>query len=72
MYDGATPHCTKQVFEAIYNVYGNRVIGLGYPKFAHEGIEWPPYYPDLNPCDFLFRSLLFQKSKNNRRIDESY
>ena len=32
MQDGATPRRTKEVFEAIYNVYGNRVIGLGYPK----------------------------------------
>ena len=39
MQDGATPHSTKEVFEAIYTVYGNRVIGLGYPKFAHGGIE---------------------------------
>ena len=39
MQDGATPHRTKEVFEAIYNVYGNWVIGLGYPKFAHGGIE---------------------------------
>ena len=35
MQDGATSHRTKEVFEAIYNVYGNRVIGLGYPKFSH-------------------------------------
>ena len=48
MQDGATPHRTKEVFEAIYNVYGNRVIGLGYPKFAHGAVEWPPYSPDLN------------------------
>ena len=53
MQDGATPRCTKEVFEAIYNVYGNRVIGLGDPKFAHGGIEWPPYSLDLNPCDFF-------------------
>ena len=53
MQDGATPYRTKGVFKAIYNVYGNRVIGLEYPKFAHGGIEWPPYYPDLNPCDFF-------------------
>ena len=53
MQDGATAHHTKEVFEAIYNVYGNRVIGLGYPKFAHGGIEWPPYSPDLKPCDFF-------------------
>ena len=53
MQDGATPHRTKEVFKAIYNVYGNRVISLGYPKFSHGGIEWPPYFPDLNPCNFL-------------------
>ena len=53
MQAGATPHRTKEVFEAIYNVYGYRVIGLGYPKFAHGGIEWLPYSPDLNPCDFF-------------------
>ena len=34
MQDEATSHRTKEVFEAIYNVYGNRVIGLGYPEFA--------------------------------------
>ena len=39
MEDGATLHRTKEVFEAIYNVYGNRVIGLGDPKFSHTGIE---------------------------------
>ena len=29
------------------------MIGLGYPQFAHGGIEWPQYSSDLNPCDFL-------------------
>ena len=53
MQDGATPHRTKEVFKAIYNVYRNRVIGLGYPKCAQGEIEWPPYSPDLNPCDFF-------------------
>ena len=53
MQNGATPHRTKEVFEAIYNVYENRVIGLGYPKFAYSEIEWPPYSPDLNPCNFF-------------------
>ena len=43
MQDGARwPHRTKEVFEAIYNVYQNRLIGLGYPKFVYGGIEWPP------------------------------
>ena len=36
-----------------YKVYGDRVISLEYPKFAQAGIEWPPYSPDLNPCDFF-------------------
>ena len=53
MQDGATPHRTKEVFEAIYNVYGYRVIGLGYPKLAYGGIKWPPNSLDLNPCDFF-------------------
>ncbi|EFN83332.1 hypothetical protein EAI_12002, partial [Harpegnathos saltator] len=30
--DGATPHRTHEVFESIHKVYGNRIIGLGYPK----------------------------------------
>ena len=61
MQDGATPHRTKEVFEAIYNVYGNRVIGLGYVKFTHGGIEWPPYSPDLN----LFESFLWGYIKDH-------
>ena len=28
-------------------------IGPGYPKFAKGGLEWPPYSPDLNPCDYF-------------------
>ena len=32
-----------------YKVYGDCVIGLGYPKFAQAGIE----SPDLNPRDFF-------------------
>ncbi|XP_057335141.1 uncharacterized protein LOC130673942 [Microplitis mediator] len=53
MQDGATPHRTHEVFEAINRVYETRVIGLGYPKFVQGGLEWPPYSPDLNPCDFF-------------------
>ncbi|EZA55091.1 hypothetical protein X777_05363 [Ooceraea biroi] len=45
MQDGATPHRTQEVFETIHKVYGNRIIG--------GRLEWPPYSPDLNPCDFF-------------------
>jgi len=38
MQDEATPHKTKEIFETIHKVYGNRVIGLGYPKFAQGGL----------------------------------
>ena len=54
MQDGAAPHHTQDVFEALHKVYDTRVIGLGYPKFARGGLEWPPYSPDLNRFDFLF------------------
>ena len=51
---GATLHRTSNVFVALHEVYGTRVIGLGYLKFANRGMEWPPYSPDLNPVDFYF------------------
>ena len=51
MQDRATPHRTSNVFVALHEVHGTRVIRLGYPKFANGGMEWPPYSPDLNPVD---------------------
>ena len=53
MQDGAAPHRTPEVFAALHKVYDTRVIGLGYPKFERGGLEWPPYSPDLNSCDFF-------------------
>ncbi|XP_053203876.1 uncharacterized protein LOC128388492 [Panonychus citri] len=53
MQDGATPHRTHDVFESLATKFEGRVIGLGYPAFQGGGIEWPPYSPDLNPCDFF-------------------
>ena len=72
MQDGATLHRTKEVFEAIYSVYGNRVIRLGYPKFAHEEIEWSQYSPDLNPCDFFLSGYIKDHcySKNPTTTEE--
>ena len=54
MEDGAMPHRTKEVFEILFQMFCYRVIGLGYPKFANGGMEWPPYSPDLNPLDYFF------------------
>ena len=58
MQDGATPHRTKDVFESLAAKFDGRVIGLGYPGFKGGGIEWPPYSPDLNPCDFFLWGFL--------------
>lgn len=65
MQDGATPHRTKDVFEAIFDCFDTRVIGPNYPKFAHGGLEWPPYSPDLNPLDFFFWGYLKDKVYKN-------
>ena len=53
MQDGAKPHRTQEVFQGIHRVYRTRVIGLGYSKFSNRGLEWPPYSPDMNPCDYF-------------------
>ena len=74
MQDGATPHRTKEVFEAIYNVYGNRVIGLGTPNLLTEELSGHHTPQIWTPVNFSYgvTSLLFRKSNNNRRIGESY
>lgn len=53
MQDGARPHRTEQVFRFLEEYFGNRVIALEYPKFTGAGMDWPPYSPDLTPCDFF-------------------
>ena len=73
MQDEATPHRTREVFQAIHKVYGNRVIGLGYSKFAQGGIEWPPYSWDLNPCDYsLWGHIEHLSYANNPRAKEEF
>ncbi|GBM05868.1 hypothetical protein AVEN_11801-1 [Araneus ventricosus] len=53
MQDGARPHRTEQVFRFLDEYFGNRVIALEYPKFTGAGMDWPPYSPDLTPCDYF-------------------
>lgn len=53
MQDGAMPHRTGEVMELLDEHFHGRVIGLGYPSRFGGGLEWPPYSPDLNPCDFF-------------------
>lgn len=53
MQDGALPHRTNAAFELLNEHFTGRVIGLGYEDRYEGGIDWPPYSPDLNPCDFF-------------------
>ncbi|GBL83076.1 hypothetical protein AVEN_165303-1 [Araneus ventricosus] len=53
MQDRARPHCTEKVFRFLDEYFGNRVIALDYLKFTGTGMDWPPYLPDLTPCDYF-------------------
>lgn len=51
--DGARPHRTQEVFDVVKEHFGGRIIALDAFRFTGDGIDWPPYSPDLNPCDFF-------------------
>ena len=51
--DGARPHRTQQVLESLNTTFHGHLITLDYDKVTDRGIEWPPYSPDLNCCDFF-------------------
>lgn len=53
MQDGAPPHGTNAVFDVLNSAYENRVIAYQYPDRMGSGMDWPPYSPDLNPCDYF-------------------
>jgi len=52
MQDGALPHRTGDVLDLLNDHFHERVIGLGYMSRFGDGMDWPPYSPDLNPCDY--------------------
>ncbi|GBL86765.1 hypothetical protein AVEN_96006-1 [Araneus ventricosus] len=52
--DGACPHRTPAVFHFLSEHFSDRVITLDYDKHTGSGMAWPPYSPDLTPCDFFF------------------
>ena len=53
MQDGARPHRTCEVFDYLSEHFDGRIIGLDSEKFTGKGICWPPFSPDLNPCDYF-------------------
>ncbi|GFR08755.1 t-complex protein 1 subunit delta [Trichonephila clavata] len=69
MQDGARPHRTADVFEVLNEHFSDRIIGLDYPSHFQGRIEWPPYSPDLNPCNYYLwgylKSKVWQTSPTN-------
>lgn len=59
--DGARPHRTRPIFETLTEVFDSRLIALDSQKIISKGLDWPPYSPDLTPCDFF----LWGHLKNN-------
>ncbi|GBM52615.1 hypothetical protein AVEN_16730-1 [Araneus ventricosus] len=51
--DGTRPHQTPAVFDFLSEHFNDRVIALDYDKHAGNSMEWPPFSPDLTPCDFF-------------------
>ena len=39
------------VFRLLEEHFNERIVALGFLKSKNMGIDWPPYSPDLNPCD---------------------
>ena len=53
MQDGARPHHTAEVLDILQATFKDQIIALDILAFTGHGVEWPPYSPELNPCDFL-------------------
>lgn len=66
MQDGALPHRTNDVFKLLNEHFDGRVLGLGYPNKFAGGLDWAPYSPDLNPCDFFLWGYLKDKVYRNK------
>ena len=61
MQDGARPHRTPEVFQLLNQHFGSRIKGMDYPNHFNDGIEWPPYSPNLRPCDYFLWGYLKDK-----------
>lgn len=56
--DGAAPHRTSEVKQAIRSTFDDRIIGHGFGSHVDRAITWPPHSPDLNPCDFALWGMM--------------
>ena len=53
MQDGARPHTVYDNLAILYEHFGHRVLSDRYTRHFNCGHDWPPYSPDLTPCDFF-------------------
>ena len=54
--DGAPPHCSKKAIECLTEKFDeDRLIS------RNSSFAWPPYSPDLNPCDYYLWGYLKSK-----------
>lgn len=44
MLGGARRYRTSDVFQRLFEHFGERVIGLDYPRYCEGGIEWSPIH----------------------------
>lgn len=61
MQDGATPHTANKTLQFLHKIFKNRVISGKFKDLFNCGYSWPPYSPDLNPCDFFLWGYLKQR-----------
>jgi hypothetical protein len=64
--DGAKPHTSDENLMLLRKTFKKRVISNRFPSLFNCGWRWPPYSPDLNPCDyFLWGYLKDRVYRNN-------
>ncbi len=51
--DGAKPHTSDKNLLLLRNTFKNLVISNRFPQLFNTGWNWPPYSPDLNPCNYF-------------------
>ena len=55
MQDGAPPHCSNECLDWLETQFKHKIIS------RNADFPWPPYSPDLNPCDFYLWGYLKSK-----------
>lgn len=66
MQDGATPHTSAGSLDFLNYYFDDRIISRKYIERFGYGLSWPPYSPDLTPCDFFLWGYLKDRVYANR------